>query len=90
MGRSRREQRKARPRLSIGQTSTGVIVVVRSGRPYGFIRPDGGAANVYFHLSDVAVARQDALRVGQRVQFTAQSGKLDKHGRARLCAVDVT
>ena len=50
----------------------GTIKTIRDDRGFGFIAPDGGAPDLFFHSSAVEDPTFDELREGQRVEF--QSG----------------
>lgn len=47
----------------------GTIRSIRADRGFGFISPDGGAEDIFFHTSAVADQGFDQLREGQRVEF---------------------
>ncbi|HET8627762.1 MAG TPA: cold shock domain-containing protein [Thermomicrobiales bacterium] len=49
----------------------GTIKSMRDDRGYGFIAPDGGSADIFFHSNDVEQPTFDELREGQRVEFVA-------------------
>jgi CspA family cold shock protein len=49
----------------------GTIRSIREDRGFGFISPDGGADDLFFHRSAVANHGFDQLREGQRVEFQA-------------------
>ncbi len=71
------------PRLG-GPTSCGRIVKYFDGRGFGFIRPEGGGEEIFFHQDQLAAPRGIRLRVGLRVSY--QNG-LDS--RRRPCAKNV-
>ena len=50
----------------------GTIKTIRDDRGFGFIAPDGGAPDLFFHSSAVEDPTFDELREGQRVEY--QSG----------------
>ncbi len=54
---------------------TGVIKTIVKGRDFGFITPDDGSDDVFFHRSRVApkVVFED-LREGDEVEFQVRSG----------------
>ena len=80
------------------ETETGVAVNIPSGRDYGFIRPDRGGDNLYFHASlvlrdlltheeiDSLAGPFDLLEIGDRVEFN--TGENPKYGRP--IALDVS
>ena len=55
---------------------TGVIKTIVKGRDFGFITPDDGSDDVFFHRSRVApkVVFED-LREGDEVEFQVRSGE---------------
>ena len=48
----------------------GTIKTIRDDKGFGFIAPDEGGSDIFFHSSSVEDARFDELREGQRVEFT--------------------
>ena len=51
----------------------GTIKSLRNDRGFGFIAPDGGSQDLFFHSSAVERPTFDELREGQRVEY--QSGQ---------------
>ncbi|CAA9564799.1 MAG: Cold shock protein of CSP family [uncultured Thermomicrobiales bacterium] len=50
----------------------GTIKTIRDDKGFGFIKPDEGSQDVFFHSSSVEGGTTfDSLREGQRVQFTS-------------------
>ena len=49
----------------------GTIKTIRDDRGFGFIAPDGGAPDIFFHSSAVEDPTFDELREGQRVEFVS-------------------
>jgi cold shock protein len=49
----------------------GTIKTIQSDRGFGFIKPDGGGNDLFFHSSAVEHPTFDELRTGQRVEFVA-------------------
>ncbi len=50
----------------------GTIKTLRDDRGFGFIAPDGGSRDIFFHSNSVEYpATFDQLREGQRVEFEA-------------------
>ena len=47
----------------------GTIKTIRDDRGFGFIAPDGGDPDIFFHSSAVEQPTFDELREGQRVEF---------------------
>ena len=58
----------------------GTVKLFNPDRGYGFIKPDAAAADVFFHVSDVA--EQAALLPGQRVQYDMGVDKKTGKGKA--------
>lgn len=50
---------------------TGVIKTLRD-RGFGFIAPDGGAKDVFFHASEVKNAAFEDLKEGAKVTFDVE------------------
>jgi CspA family cold shock protein len=42
---------------------------------YGFIQPDGGAKDIFVHISAVERAGMQTLQEGQRLNFEVQKGR---------------
>ncbi len=49
----------------------GTIKTIRDDRGFGFIAPDGGAQDLFFHSTAVEDPTFEELREGQRVEFQA-------------------
>jgi CspA family cold shock protein len=47
------------------------IKTIQSDRGFGFIKPDGGGRDLFFHSSAVEDPTFDELREGQRVEYVA-------------------
>jgi CspA family cold shock protein len=58
-------RRKGRNR----ELATGQIKRLAKDRGFGFIRPDGEAEDIFFHVSAVQGASFDDLNEGQTVEF---------------------
>ena len=66
----------------------GTIKSIRDDRGFGFIAPDGGSQDLFFHSSAVQGRTFDELREGQRVEF--ESGTDPRNpGRSRAENVQV-
>lgn len=50
--------------------SQGTIKTIRDDKGFGFIEPDNGGQDLFFHSSAVEGGTFDQLRQGQRVEFT--------------------
>jgi CspA family cold shock protein len=51
-------------------------------RGFGFIRPDAGREDIFFHQSSLVGVSMDQLRQGDRVTFTAEDDSRGKGPRA--------
>lgn len=60
----------------------GTIKTIRDDKGFGFIRPDGGTQDLFFHSSGVEDGTFDQLREGDRVEFTEGTDPRNP-GRAR-------
>ena len=49
----------------------GTIKTIRDDKGFGFIKPDDGANDVFFHSSSLEYGVFDQLQQGQRVEFTS-------------------
>lgn len=75
--RTRREARRARPVLQVGQTRLeGVVKRLFPEKMYGYIQPKNQAAWIRFHLMDVPYTRLTCVAVGRTVYFTV-AGRRD-------------
>lgn len=50
--------------------ATGIIKTIRDDKGFGFIKPEGGSQDIFFHSSSVEGVTFDELREGQMVEFT--------------------
>ena len=50
--------------------SQGTIKTIRDDKGFGFIAPDDGGQDIFFHSSAVEDATFDELREGQHVEYT--------------------
>ncbi|HZT95632.1 MAG TPA: cold shock domain-containing protein [Chloroflexota bacterium] len=60
----------------------GTIARVISDRGFGFIKPDDGGDDVFFHHSSVANGGFDLLRQGQPVEFEVGRDQRSNKSRA--------
>jgi len=63
----------------------GTVTHFKDDSGYGFIRPDGGGADIFVHVRDIANA--DGLRKDQRVSFEIVTD--DRRGKPRADQVRV-
>jgi len=56
--------------------SKGTIKKLVMERGFGFIKPDGGGSDIFFHCTSLPVKSDfDALTEGQRVEYDEAEGK---------------
>lgn len=48
---------------------TGVVKFFNSEKGYGFIKPDGGGADIFVHISALSRSEVDHLREGDKVSY---------------------
>ena len=65
--------------------ASGIVVGFNDDRGFGFIRPDGGGADIFVHAHDITNA--DKLNHGQRVSFEILMD--EKRGKSRADKVRV-
>jgi len=65
--------------------ASGTIVRIVMDRGFGFIKPDDGEADIFFHHSSLPEGGFDALQEGQTVEF--ETGRDPKSDRARATNV---
>lgn len=65
--------------------STGTIRKLIEGKGFGFVAPDGGAADVFLHCSDLIVSQE--LVIGMRVRFEAEVDAATGKTRARHASI---
>jgi cold shock protein len=66
--------------------SAGKIKMFDEGRGFGFIKPDDGGIDVFFHIS--ALREGDEIIQGKAVQF--EIGVDPKSGKTKAVSVDLT
>lgn len=52
--------------------ATGIIARIIRGRGFGFIKPEGGTEEIFFHSSSVEHPTFDELNEGQQVEFETE------------------
>ncbi len=62
--------------------TTGTVKFFNAQKGYGFITPDGGAKDVFVHISAVERAGLPTLNDGQKVSFDLEA---DRQGRMSAC-----
>jgi CspA family cold shock protein len=67
--------------------ATGTIKWYNSQKGYGFIQPDGGAADVFVHVSAVESAGLSNLNEGQKLSYDLEQGRQGKVSAVNLRAL---
>ena len=65
---------------------TGKIKTFNEGKGFGFIKPDDGSADVFFHVT--ALREGDEITQGKTVSF--KTGPDSKTGKMKAISVDLT
>ena len=65
---------------------TGKIKMFNDERGFGFIKPDDGGVDIFFHIS--ALREGDEISVGKAVSF--EKGPDSKTGKIKAISVDLT
>jgi len=66
--------------------ASGTIKALVADRGFGFIRPDGGSVDVFFHCSVLGGVGMDEIDVGDQVTFEDEAAP---DGRRRAARVDL-
>jgi CspA family cold shock protein len=66
---------------------TGTVKWFNTQKGYGFIQPEGGAKDVFVHISAVERAGLDGLREGQRVSYELETDRKGKPAAVNLRAL---
>jgi CspA family cold shock protein len=61
---------------------TGTVKFFNSTKGFGFITPDGGAKDVFVHISAVQASGLQGLEDGQKVSFDTEPDKRGKGPKA--------
>jgi CspA family cold shock protein len=64
---------------------TGTVKMFNEDKGYGFIKPDDGAADIFFHVS--ALREGDEISQGKTVSF--ETGPDSKSGKIKAISVDL-
>ena len=64
---------------------TGKVKMFNEQKGYGFIKPDDGGADIFFHVS--ALQEGDEITEGQAVNF--ETGQDPKSGKIKAITVDL-
>ena len=52
---------------------SGQVLMFKTDKGYGFIKPDDGSSNIYVHVSSVEAAGIGALEEGQKLSYELQT-----------------
>jgi CspA family cold shock protein len=66
--------------------TTGTVKFFNATKGFGFISPDGGAKDVFVHISAVERAGMHSLNDGQKVTFELESGRDGRISAVNLMA----
>jgi CspA family cold shock protein len=66
--------------------TTGTVKFFNSAKGFGFISPEGGAKDVFVHISAVERAGMHSLNDGQKVTFELESGRDGRISAVNLMA----
>ena len=72
--------------VTMGCMPTGKVKMFNEQKGYGFIRPDDGGADIFFHVS--ALQEGDEITEGKAVSF--ETGPDPKTGKIKAISVDLT
>ena len=61
---------------------TGTVKFFNSSKGFGFIKPNGGAKDVFVHVSALQAAGISHLEDGQQVSFEVEPDKMGKGPKA--------
>lgn len=62
--------------------ATGTVKFFNADKGFGFISPDGGAKDVFVHISALQASGIQALRDGQKVSFNTEPDRMGKGPKA--------
>ncbi len=63
-------------------TQTGTVKFFNQDKGFGFITPDGGAKDVFVHISALQAAGMQSLAEGQKVSFDTEPDRMGKGPKA--------
>ncbi len=61
---------------------TGIVKFFNQDKGFGFITPDGGAKDVFVHISALQAAGLQSLKEGQKVSFDTEPDRMGKGPKA--------
>jgi len=62
--------------------TTGTVKFFNQDKGFGFITPDGGAKDVFVHISALQSAGLQTLKEGQKVSFDTEPDRMGKGPKA--------
>ncbi len=62
--------------------ATGTVKFFNGDKGFGFIAPDGGAKDVFIHISALQASGIQSLREGQKVSFDTEADRMGKGPKA--------
>ena len=65
--------------------AVGTVKWFNATKGYGFIKPDGGGADVFVHISAVEKAGYTGLDEGARLSYELVTGRSGKSSAESLC-----
>ena len=68
-------------------SSSGTVKFFNNAKGFGFIQPDGGAKDVFVHISAVERAGLATLSENQKVSFDLERGNNGKESAVNLKAI---
>ena len=68
-------------------SSIGTVKFFNNAKGFGFIQPDGGAKDVFVHISAVERAGLTTLSENQKVSFDVERGNNGKESAVNLKAI---
>ena len=62
----------------------GTVKWFNANKGYGFIEPEGGAKDVFVHISAVEAAGMNTLNDGAKISFDLETGKNGKEAAVNI------